>query len=241
MIQDVATVAWKEWRELFLRRSGFSRYDWLIFVGMFGVVMPWTIGRASITEPFSLAIWSWLPLILVSAVVADTFAGERERHTLETLLASRLSDRAILFGKVLATVGYGWGITLLTALLSVVTVNLVHLGQGLVVHPAPVALAIVTLSLLMAGLASGAGILVSLRSSTVRQAQQLLSWVIMALVFVPMFGFRFLPAAWREALARSLQGDLTRLVITVAAVLLVLNVALIAMCMARFQRARLGG
>jgi len=33
---------------------------------------------------------------------------ERERHTLETLLASRLSDRAILFGKNGAAIGYSF-------------------------------------------------------------------------------------------------------------------------------------
>ena len=36
-------------------------------------------------------MWMWFSLLLVINVVADSFAGERERHTLETLLASRLS------------------------------------------------------------------------------------------------------------------------------------------------------
>ena len=43
--------------------------------------------------------------------VPDPLPRERERHTLETLLASRLSDRAILLGKIGAAVGFEWVIT----------------------------------------------------------------------------------------------------------------------------------
>ena len=51
--------------------------------------------------------------MMVSSLVADSFAGERERHTLETLLASRLPDRAILAGKLLVPVAVAWGAALL--------------------------------------------------------------------------------------------------------------------------------
>ena len=47
-------------------------------------------------------------------MIADGIPGERERHTLETLLASRLSDRSILLGKVMAavpTAGASWSST----------------------------------------------------------------------------------------------------------------------------------
>jgi ABC-2 type transport system permease protein len=53
-------------------------------------------------------------------------AGERERRTLETLLASRLDERAILFGKLLAARAYGWGLTLLSLLLGAASVSLAY-------------------------------------------------------------------------------------------------------------------
>ena len=59
-------------------------------------------------------------------MIADSFAGERERHTLETLLASRLSDRAILFGKIAACIAYGWLMAMLCVLVGTITENVSH-------------------------------------------------------------------------------------------------------------------
>jgi ABC-2 type transport system permease protein len=61
--------------------------------------------------------------------LGDAIAGERERHTLETLLASRISDRAILLGKVIVTTGYAWGTALLGLLFGLFVANLSK-GQG---------------------------------------------------------------------------------------------------------------
>jgi ABC-type Na+ efflux pump permease subunit len=61
--------------------------------------------------------------VAVFAVAPDTFAGERERHTLETLLASRLSDQAILIGKLAACTSYGWLLTIITIVVGVITIN----------------------------------------------------------------------------------------------------------------------
>lgn len=54
--------------------------------------------------------------------IGDAIAGERERHTLETLLASRIGYRAILPGKLIVTVGYAWGMALVGLLLSLVVI-----------------------------------------------------------------------------------------------------------------------
>ena len=56
-------------------------------------------------------------------MIPESFAGERERHTLGTLLASRLPDHAILLGKVAVAVGYAWVMTLMLLLVSLVVVN----------------------------------------------------------------------------------------------------------------------
>ena len=114
MIGDVLTVAWKEWRELFQlggsHRGG--RFSLVILIGVFGVFLPLQSGAEWVQSPATVFYWGWVPLMLVGSAVADSFAGERERHTLETLLASRLPDRAILLGKMLAAVAYGWGLVM---------------------------------------------------------------------------------------------------------------------------------
>ena len=121
---DVLTVATKEWKELVWSGGGMrgGRMSLVILLAVFGVFMPYQFGAEWLHSPGMLMYWAWVPLMIVSGVVADAFAGERERHTLETLLATRLPDRAILFGKTLAAVGYGWGLVLVMLALGVVTV-----------------------------------------------------------------------------------------------------------------------
>jgi len=242
MMADVWTVMWKEWKEIFLQRGSLRGGAWnlLLMIGVFGVFLPLQTGRAWVESPLGLIYWAWVPLFLVTTVVADSFAGERERHTLETLLASRLSDRAILLGKVGAAVGYGWGLTMVGMLVGLVTVNLAH-GRGeLLLYPAAVFVGIVLLSLLASGLVAAAGVLVSLRAATVRQAAQTMSIAIMLLLFVPVFGVQALPVEWKVRLAQAVMGaDVEQIVLIAVAVLIVLDVGLLAAAMARFQRARL--
>ena len=240
MIADIRTVIWKEWREVLAWGGPRGRLGILMVPLVFGVFLPWQTGRAWVESPIALVYWAWVPLFLVSSVIADAIAGERERHTLETLLASRLSNRAILLGKVAAAVGYGVGISWLSLLLGLVTVNVAH-GQGaLLLYPLAVGLGIVTFSVLGASLAAAAGVLISLRAATARQAQQTLSIATMLLLFVPVFGLQALPQEWQARLFETLASmELMSLVFIVAAILGCLTAGLLAVGMARFQRAQL--
>lgn len=241
MIQDLSAVIWKEIKELPYFRGGLrgGKAGLLIFVGVFGLFMPLQTGREWVTSPVSLLYWAWVPFMLVSSVIADSFAGERERHTLETLLASRLSDRAILFGKILAAVLYGWGLTMLCLLIGLVTVNLAY-GQGEVLFfPANLAAGILAVTVLIAALASGLGVLVSLRASTVRQAQQTFS-IAYFLFFIPLFALPMLPDAWKRNLMQwALTANVNTLLLAGCGLLVVVDAALILAALARFQRARL--
>jgi ABC-2 type transport system permease protein len=90
MFTDILTVLRKEWREIFLMRgsvrSGVTNV--LIQVGVIGIVMPWQSGPEWLTSPVGAMIWAWLPIFSSTGIIADSIAGERERHTLETLLAA---------------------------------------------------------------------------------------------------------------------------------------------------------
>ncbi|TAK29302.1 MAG: ABC transporter permease, partial [Chloroflexota bacterium] len=242
MISDVWTVLWKEYKEILGRGDNMrgGRIGMLIVLGVFGVFLPWQFGKAWLESPILLVYWAWVPLMLVTTTVADSFAGERERHTLETLLASRLPDRAILFGKVAGAVLYGWGLTTIALLLGLVTVNVAHSGGELLLYPAGTALAMITLSLFSAGLAATAGVLVSLRASTVRQAQQILSIPAMLLVLVPVFGLQALPEELRSGLVQWVTtANPTTMVSVIVVILALLDAVLLAAAMMRFRRARL--
>src|SRR5580692_10611294 len=178
MITDFQTVFWKEWKEIVLERSagGAGSYRPLLLVGILGIFLPWRMGPERFFQASQLLIYSFFAAVAVTAVIADSFAGERERHTLETLLASRLSDRAILFGKVAASIAYGWLISISCVLVGATTVNVMNWhGQILMFHDAASWLILLFGPLLMGGVVATAGVLVSLRAATVRHAQQTLS------------------------------------------------------------------
>ena len=241
MFTDILTILQKELTELlFQRGQGRSTsIRLLIFVGVFGILLPLQNGIEGVQSPVNLAFWAWIPYLLVSGVTADTFAGERERHTLETLLASRLSDRAILFGKLAAVVAYGWGITLAAIVLSLVTVNIAYWQGTLTLYPADLFAVILALSLLIAVFAAGLGIAISLRAATARAAQQTMS-IIMFVMLIPLFALSFLP---REILARLdvfLDGlNPPQIIAALLVFLLVFDGGLLAYALRHFQRAKL--
>jgi ABC-2 type transport system permease protein len=242
MMDDLSAVLWKELKEIPQQSRGSRRggpLSLIVVVGIFGIFMPLQAGLKFLNGG-QLMVFVIVPMAMIAAVIADSFAGERERHTLETLLASPLSDRAILFGKLAAAVAYGWGIAMFCLLLALVTVNL-KFGQGkLLLFPAAATVSVVLGSLLAGSLVASAGVLVSLRASTVRQAQQVLSMSVLILVFAGIFGLRSLPKEWLAWLGEKFAttGEMT-LVFTVAGIALLINLAMLAAAMARFQRSRL--
>jgi ABC-2 type transport system permease protein len=177
-----------------------------------------------------------VPFATIVSFIGDAIAGERERHTLETLLASRISDRAILLGKVIVTVGYAWGIALAGLLLGAVVANLANgVGHGSWVfyHPMELFLEALILSLLVSLLATSAGVLISLRVATVRQAQQILIVGTMVFILGVLLIISLLPADLFAPLSYS------QLLLIPIAVLAILDVVLLGLALVSFQRTRL--
>ncbi len=241
MIPDIWTITKKELKELLTQRGRFrgGGLGMLFFLGVFGIIMPLQTGKAWVESPIVLAYWGWVPFLLVTSVIADAFAGERERHTLETLLASRLSDRAILLGKITTGILYGWGLTLVCMLLSLVTVNVIHGRDGLLLYPAGIAAGAVGLSFLLSFFAATLGTLVSLRANSVRQAQQTMS-VAIFLVLIPLLLVPVLPQSMRIALVGIAQSaDSTAILLSIIGLIGLADLGLLALSMIRFKRSRL--
>lgn len=241
MISDIITIIWKEIRELILQRSGLrgGGIGLLIVLVVFGVLIPLQSGPDWLTSSTTILLWAWVPFILVNSVVADSFAGERERHTLETLLASRLSDRAILIGKICSAIAYGWGITLFGILVALVVINVAFNSGNLLFFPLPNGLAIFIFSFLVAWLAAGLGVLVSLRASSVRQAQQTLSLAFLVFL-IPLLLLPLLPQNMQINVSNALQAfDFQSAALIAGAALLVIDLVLLGMANLRFKRSRL--
>ncbi len=242
MINDIYSLVWKEWKEIFLQRSS-SRsgvINLFLVVGIVGIFIPLQSGSAWFTNPVTMLIWAWLPIFLVLGMVTDAFAGERERHTLETLLASRLSDGAILFGKIGASVAYGWSMALVSMFLGAISVNLVFPTGYFQFYPLDMLFLGILLAFLGCLLIALIGVLVSLRAPTARAAYQQLSIVMLIIYFVPILGLQFLPENIIGPILQALAGvKLMTALLGLAGVMVAVSVILVFVARARFQRARL--
>jgi ABC-2 type transport system permease protein len=242
MITDILTVASKELREILTfggDARGGGKFSLLVLFGIFGVFFPLQSGREWVTSPMSIMVWGWMPFLWVSAIVSDMFAGERERHTLEALLATRLSDQSILFGKLLAALTYGVSLTWLVLLSSIVTINIIHGKDGWLFYPLAITVSALVFSILVSGLSASIGVLVSLRASSVRQAQQAMS-IGMLVLFLPFMLLQFIPKAWMETAINLMENiQPMQIGIGLAIVLLVVEVILIAIAKRLLQRSKL--
>jgi ABC-2 type transport system permease protein len=234
-MSDLLTMMWKESKELFFQR-GWKVWILPVFlVVILGVYLPLQSGLAWLEiSPIALAVILWIPFSVIISYIGDAIAGERERHTLETLLASRISDRAILLGKVIMTVSYAWGMTLVSLALGLVLVNLFHGHRNWTFyHPLDLFLEVLVLSLLCCVLGTSAGVLISLRSATVRQAQQILGIGTLVLIFAGVFALQALPADLISSLSYS------QAMFLFIAVIAVLDAILLGLSLVSFQRSRL--
>ncbi len=237
MIGDMLTVMWKERKSLFRHRGSRLRavFNLLIPVGLVAVYFPLGEGRNWVSSPVALFALI-IPMLLVGTTVPDAFAGERERHTLSTLLASRLPDRAVLFGKIAVAVAYGWIVTLIAILLGLVTVNAAHWQGHVLLYSPAIAVADIVLSFLVATFVTGAGILISLRAASVQEAQQLL----VTIMLIPPIVLAVILTAFHKQVASALGGvSFLEAVLIAMGVLIVADALLLMVTMARFQRARL--
>lgn len=241
MTGDVWTMAWKEWQELFAAQGRFrgGAVNFSLLLGVFGIALPWQFGRAWVTSPMMLLYWSWAPLLLLSHVVVDAIAGEHERHTLETLLASRLPDRAMLFGKMAAAIAYGLAVTVGSLALGLVTVNLSDGNGGLVVYPPATLSGALVTTVLAATMIAAIGVLVSLRAASVRQAGQIMGAAVLLVAFVPVVAVRALVGRWHAPGHPFSAAETLVLGVVILATLALVDVALVAAAMLRFRRSRL--
>lgn len=240
MRHDIGTVFWKEWREILTWGGTRGKLGVIVISVVFGIVFPLQAGHTWVSNPIFLLFWVFMPFFMVSATIVDAFAGERERHTLETLLASRLKDGAILLGKAIASATYGLALTWLNLLISLITVNIAFGASGLLFYSLPVIVAIIVFSSLGSFFAASVGILISLRAATVRQAQQTLSIAMLLFLFIPIITSRLLPSADSAQLAQMIESvRLLPTALVAGTVLLAADVLLLLTALARFKRARL--
>lgn len=200
------------------------------------------IGAAWATSLFSSYLTTFgISIVAAGAIlplVGDAIAGERERHTLETLLAFPVPTRTLLAGKLALLVAYASVGSLIVLTTATVTAMIETRGP-LAVHWDVVA-ACLALPVLVATSFAAGGLLLSGRSASARGAQQQLAFILSGMMLVPLALFRLVPLAARVHVLASLQGSSAMVIVAlVAGGFLLLDVALVTLVAAHLTRRRL--
>jgi ABC-2 type transport system permease protein len=234
-MSDIGAMLWKEWRDS-LFQGGLRA--WIrpgLLIAILGIAWP-LLGKLAWMEfsPIQVTVILFFALMIVTSIIADSIAGERERHTLETLLATRIPDRAILLGKTAAVVIYSWGLLITGLFLGALVCNLAYAQGQVLLYPADRLAFTAAMGLLVNGLGATLGALVSMRTSTVRQAQQTLTiCTILASVLVSLL-VQFL--AKRPEITALGTG---RVLLLTASLTAVADLALLCIALHLFRRTKL--
>ncbi len=147
--------------------------------------------------PFLLMIVGFFPITVSLVIALDSFVGEKERKSIEPLLASPLEDRQLYLGKLLAALVP----PLLAAYLGI-SVYLIGVYWQVGWAPTPILLTqIISLTTVQALVMVSAAVVISTQTTSVRAANLLSSFIIIPMVFliqgesIIMFWARY-PILW---------------------------------------------
>jgi ABC-2 type transport system permease protein len=256
MDDDVMTIMRKDLKELYKGggHGNIGRLS-LIITALIGIPMAPAILLGSSGVMLPMFALFFLPTIASTAIL-DTVVGERERHTLETLLASRLPDRAILLGKLGAASLFAWFHLAAIMLPGVLLALAVAPWRPELIAAPFLWFALVAGGPLLCVIAASVSVAIAVRARSVRAAVTLVTIVLLvveALLFAVMFAVMLLtalvlrgPALLDDAgttspLPASIAADATSLGPVVMATLVIAALAVItfAIADARFRRPNL--
>ena len=148
-----------------------------------------------------------IPIMASSVIASDSFAGEKERRTIEALLATPLTDSEMLLGKMLVSFAPATIITAASFIIysTVVDYLTINIFSGRLLLPNPIWLVLILgLAPALAFADIGLTVIISARVKGVKEAQQ-----ISALLLVPLVAAVLGQAAGVTILDPSLLGELT--------------------------------
>ncbi len=160
------------------------------FIGMSEREIVFYITVAYFFAPFFLII----PVMVSSVIASDSFAGEKERKTIEALLATPLSDSELFLGKVLVSFIPSMAVTISSFIIYSTLINIysiIALSGRLLLPNLTWLMLILGVAPALAFTSIGLTVLISTRVKGTREAQQisaLLIIPIMILLFLQSFG-----------------------------------------------------
>ena len=241
MLYDVWTVCRRELQELRRSDGGAKNGPLRALLGLVaGAVFGHRIGAQLGASMLTVGFCVGLAMISVLPLIADAFAGERERHTLETLLATRMPDAGIVLGKCLAGVIAACIVAVLFATGAVVGAVASEGGAVFTTVRPIVPFAIIALTLVASGFIAAIGVLVSMRAETVKDAFQMLTAGMFVLYAAPVVLARLVNVdRWLALMHRVVSGGEGVVWSTAFVGLAMLDALLLWAAVVRFRRVRL--
>ncbi len=159
------------------------------------IVSDWSVltdqAKALITLSYiMLIIVSMMPIIITSVIASETIAGEKERKTIESLLASPLGESEIVTAKIISSFIPSMAASFLSVIsFSIVMDILLYPHVGRIFFPEIMTIIVLfVISPLITILAVELLIMISTRVSTVRDANQLGGIILIPLILI-ILGF----------------------------------------------------
>jgi len=176
-----ALTDWRIAAPMFILSLGFPIIIlYSIQVGIPLLRQPDTIANIVKMVPFGALMAGFLPTSFSIVIALESFVGEKERNTLEPLLATPLADWELYLGKLVATL-------IPPLLLSYVAITIFNVGIRWILHfslPAQTIFQLVVLSSLGALVMVCGAVVVSTHAASVRAANLLASFIILPMTFL---------------------------------------------------------
>ena len=135
---------------------------------------------------FFPSLYLILPVMAANVIAADSFAGEKERKTLEALLYAPTTDRELYLAKIagpwVAGIAIGW-LGYIAFALVVTATTFSYMGETFIIDGTWLLL-IIWIVPAAAGLGLGAMVWVSSRVSTFQEAYQLGGMIVIPLILL---------------------------------------------------------
>jgi ABC-2 type transport system permease protein len=242
LVAQTFVIMRKEWEDLkstlfSYHNLGAGIWPMLLFCVAFGVYEPLRIGPDWLQSPimvFSLSVL--VPFIVIGFISPYSFVGERKRGTLEPLLATPVSDQAILFGKIGVAVLYGWGISFVSMCLG--SFSLFFSTGKFLLYPPSLAIPTLLLGLFHSLLVASIGTNASFYAKTLLEAQNTLGMTLFLPIVLPAFCVGpFLPEAWKAIIVQvAAQFGTTNLLLIFMVLLLMVDIIYMGIVLHHFHR-----
>ena len=237
---------WKECLEIFWLKSDRQKNCLRLLFSMtiVAVFFPVSIGDKSQINTVWFQLWCLVPMLIVMGIIPDAFAGERERRTLETLLASRLSNRAIVMGKMLVAIIYAWSLTVLFSLFLLVKINIIDRSQAFKFYPLDFLLSSAVGSLLLSVLVASIGVLASFKAESIKQAYKRTTTAVVVATLLPsvallIAAFLFPPSVQQSIVSKFMSTGSSLAMVVSLFGLAVFDSVLLMLIFKLFERSRL--